>query len=101
MTLRTIAPRLQQARQSKLPKPTKKTDSYYLSPEWKALRAACLNRDEHRCSEPGCNSRAIIADHITSRRNGGADTLDNLRSLCRAHDNRKKENWDGTRRSGG
>lgn len=74
----------------------KKVDPFYQSPEWKALRVACFKRDGYRCVE--CGERAIIADHIKRRRDGGPDTLDNLRSLCRACDNRLKETWSGKRR---
>ena len=47
------------------------------------------------------SSRAVVVDHIVSPRNGGEDALSNLRSLCRLHDNRVKENALGDRRSGG
>jgi 5-methylcytosine-specific restriction endonuclease McrA len=43
----------------------------------------------------------VVADHIIRRRDGGADALGNLRSLCRAHDNSVKEAADGRRRGGG
>jgi hypothetical protein len=77
------------------------TDAYYRSPAWLALRAAALARDGGRCVVPGCGQRAVVVDHITGRRAGGGDTLSNLRSLCRAHDNQAKEGALGTRRSGG
>lgn len=75
----------------------KVSDSFYLSPQWKLLRSACLERDGHRCV---CGSRAFIVDHIKSRRAGGTDTLDNLRSLCRTCDNRVKE-FKGRRKNSG
>ena len=81
----------------------KQADPYYLSLEWRALRQACLRRDRFRCTAQGCDKPAIVADHIVSRRDGGKDELGNLRSLCRLHDNRWKEDHLGVRRgrSGG
>jgi len=78
--------------------PPKEADPFYLSPEWKALRMACLTRDRFRCTAPGCDRPAIVADHIVSRKAGGRDELGNLRSLCRTHDNRWREGPDGVRR---
>jgi 5-methylcytosine-specific restriction endonuclease McrA len=78
--------------------PPKVADAYYSTAEWKALRHACLKRDGFRCVAEGCGRPAIVADHIVSRRDGGADRLDNLRSLCRLHDNRWKEDAGGARR---
>lgn len=58
-------------------------DPFYRTPEWRALRSACLERDGYRCTVPGCGSTdRLTADHITPRRRGGPDTLDNLRTLC-------------------
>lgn len=79
---------------------------FYQSPEWRALKKACLDRDKHRCVVAGCCNRATFADHIVARPRGAkamtrADTLDNLRSLCRDHDNQIKEDASGNRRNGG
>lgn len=81
--------------------PPKVVDGYYQSAEWKALRKACLQRDLYRCTLalPGCLHTASIADHIVSRRKGGTDTIENLRSVCRSCDNRLKEDHLGERRS--
>ncbi len=85
--------------------PPKVADSFYHSPEWKALRAATFKRDGYRCVL--CGKPAIVADHIKSRRRwiaeglaGSPDTLENLRALCRDHDNRFKEDASGDRRGG-
>lgn len=59
---------------------------FYKTPFWKRLRAACLKRDR-TCTTPGCNQRAVVADHIIPRSKGGADTLENLRGLCIRHHN--------------
>jgi 5-methylcytosine-specific restriction enzyme A len=75
--------------------------SYYRSREWKALRERALARDRHRCIVPGCGRRAVRVDHIVARKDGGADTLANLRSLFADHDNQahreKGRRGDGTR----
>lgn len=63
------------------------------------MRAARLRIDGGRCVI--CGQRAVVVDHVVSRRAGGADALANLRSLCRAHDNGTKEDATGKRRSGG
>jgi hypothetical protein len=65
------------------------------------LRAARLRIDGYRCVVPGCGRLAVVVDHIVSRKIGGTDTLDNLRSLCRAHDNQVKEAPSGIRRTDG
>lgn len=79
----------------------KRVDPYYLSPEWRSLRGSALRRDGGRCVVPGCGKAAVVVDHIVSRRAGGPDTLANLRSLCRDHDQQVKEAADGRRRNGG
>ena len=55
------------------------------------MRAARLRLDHHVCVVPGCGAAAIVVDHIVPRYRGGSDTLNNLRSLCRVHDNQIKE----------
>jgi 5-methylcytosine-specific restriction endonuclease McrA len=77
------------------------TDPFYLSPTWKRLREAALRRDGFVCIVPGCGARATHVDHIKRRRDGGADSLPNLRSLCQLHDSQVKERSDGTRANGG
>lgn len=77
-------------------------DRYYQTPQWRALRRACLKRDGYRCTAPGCTStERLIADHIVSRRKGGSDTLANLRTLCAHHDAQVKETTKGTRWNNG
>lgn len=77
------------------------SDPFYHTPQWRALRTACLKRDHYRCTVPGCTDRATTVDHIKRRRDGGADALHNLRSLCSTHDNQVKEQANGQRRNGG
>ena len=81
----------------------KVADPFYATPEWKALRKACFERDGGRCVV--CGAQAVVPDHIVSRRTwfaerrpGSPDTLANLRSLCRTHDNAVKEGPTGERR---
>jgi 5-methylcytosine-specific restriction endonuclease McrA len=64
-------------------------DAYYGTLHWKKLRAAALLRDGGQCTaiEYGqrCTQQAVVADHIVPRREGGADALGNLQSLCHRH----------------
>jgi 5-methylcytosine-specific restriction endonuclease McrA len=76
-------------------------EPYYKSPEWRALRLACLKRDHFKCVVPGCGLKATSVDHIIGRREGGADALTNLRSLCKAHDNMVMQSSNGERRRSG
>jgi 5-methylcytosine-specific restriction endonuclease McrA len=70
-------------------------DPFYQSPLWKRLRAACLARDGYQCTMADCptpdrgRSGVLIADHIKPRREGGADELWNLRTLCPFCDGRR------------
>ena len=45
-------------------------------------KAACLNRDNYTCQCCKTKKGTLHAHHIVYRRNGGADTLDNLITLC-------------------
>jgi 5-methylcytosine-specific restriction protein A len=75
--------------------------AHYQTKRWRWLRAERLLLDAFTCTVPGCGAPAVVVDHIVSPRNGGADTLENTRSLCRHHDNQIKENAAGKRRRGG
>lgn len=46
------------------------------------VKAACLNRDNYTCQCCKTKKGTLHAHHIIYRRNGGADTLDNLITLC-------------------
>jgi len=87
--VRCLGPTVRAANLATVKLPPKVAESYYASPEWKALRLACLTRDHFRCVV--CGSPAVVADHIASRHDGGPDGLANLRSLCRCCDNRLRE----------
>ncbi|MBK6684398.1 MAG: HNH endonuclease [Deltaproteobacteria bacterium] len=50
------------------------------------LRRACLARDQHRCTVPGCQNNLFIdLHHLKKVRDGGAHTFENLTTLCSAH----------------
>ena len=98
--LKVLAPRLKPALQASVAFPPKVADPYYFTPEWKALRVACFERDGYICVVQGCGKAACVADHVVPRKQGGLDDLKNLRSLCRTHDNGAKENHLGERRGG-
>ena len=95
--VRMLPPRLPLARTAIVRLPPKVADPYYLTPEWRELRRQTLERDGGVCTVPGCGRRALVADHIVSRKAGGADALHNTRSLCRLHDNRLREGPTGRR----
>jgi 5-methylcytosine-specific restriction protein A len=71
------------------------SNPYYHTKHWKVLRERALKRDRYRCTTPGCGQRATIVDHRTTRPPSpaptAADTINNLRSLCRGCDNQVKE----------
>lgn len=64
---------------------TEKDDAYYHSPEWRALRA------EHLAIEPLCRRclprvvQGYGVNHIIPRHLGGADSHENLETLCKPH----------------
>jgi 5-methylcytosine-specific restriction endonuclease McrA len=80
------------------PPAPKVADPFYSSKPWRDLRAKRLALDRYVCAVEGCKQRAIVADHIVARAQGGADSIANLRSLCRLHDNQARERSDGSRR---
>ncbi|MBK6683458.1 MAG: hypothetical protein IPG45_03225 [Deltaproteobacteria bacterium] len=51
-----------------------------------SLRRACLARDHHHCTVPGCRNNLFIdLHHLKKVREGGAHTFENLITLCSAH----------------
>jgi len=76
-------------------------DPSYKSAFWRRLCAIVARRSGGFCEVPGCKARGAVVDHVISRRKGGADHPDNLRHLCRRHDNEVKETSSGDRRNGG
>jgi 5-methylcytosine-specific restriction protein A len=74
-------------------------------PDWRARRAAVLDRDgwrcvacgvpvHPRCSPVGCVACAHV-DHIVPRDAGGSDELGNLRALCAGHNMRRARTGPG------
>lgn len=61
-----------------------------LPAQWRNIRAAILHRDAYQCTRlqrgVRCPERATDVDHIQP---GGADTPDNLTSLCARHHGQK------------
>lgn len=52
----------------------------------KSLRRAVYQKYNSKCSYPGCNSRYFLEfDHVTPRAFGGKTIFENLRLLCRTH----------------
>lgn len=59
-------------------------------PSHAALKAFVIWRDGGRCRQCGCSDEAqLVADHIRSRRNGGAHHPDNMQCLCERCNARK------------
>jgi 5-methylcytosine-specific restriction enzyme A len=77
------------------------SDPFYRSPRWRSLREQRLRIDNQTCTVRGCGEPASVVDHVIARRNGGADLLHNLRSLCARHDKQVKELPNGKRRNNG
>jgi 5-methylcytosine-specific restriction endonuclease McrA len=100
MALITIKPSLHPAIMHTAKPQPKDADPYYRSKDWRVLRAQVLTRDHYQCTAPDCKAKASVVDHITSRRNGGTDTMSNLRSLCQSCDSSIKELASGQRRKG-
>ncbi len=75
-------------------------DPFYRTAAWRKLRADCLERDPI-CRTPNCGRTSSHADHITPRRQGGADSLSNLRGLCVACHNSRSARGNGELRAMG
>lgn len=79
------------------PKPTydaHRPNSYrrgYGGKRWQQIRLACLQRDPLcvECKRKGRLVPSTDADHVTPKRNGGTDDLDNLMGLCHQCHSRK------------
>ena len=53
--------------------------------ERKNLRYRVLERDNWKCTAPGCSKEACHVHHIVYRSAKGPDTMENLTSMCAAH----------------
>ena len=71
-------------RQGHTPAPLRPRANYQ-DGEYKKVRGKRLHKDQHLCVF--CKAPAATVQHVTYRRAGGGETLDDLRSLCRlCHD---------------
>lgn len=52
--------------------------------EWDRLSAR-IRRENPICQLDGCDQPSAIADHIVARVDGGPDSPENLRAVCRHH----------------
>lgn len=51
---------------------------------------------QYVCSKPGCGSKEnLTIDHLIPLSRGGADDLQNLRFMCRAHNGIKRDTIEG------
>lgn len=90
--LTTLAPRLSSSTPSRVTVPEKRAEPFYLSPEWRELRAYIVKRAGGIC-ECGCGCPIhgwTYVDHIREIKDGGA-LLDpmNLQALRADCHNRK------------
>ena len=76
-------------------------DKFYFSALWHRICDQVRTRSHGLCEVVGCGAPGKVFDHIVGRRAGGADHPDNVRHLCRMHDNQVKENSKGVRANGG
>lgn len=90
--LRTLGQKLRPSTSVKVRVPEKKAESFYLSPEWRALMDGIIvqrfgDRAHARCEDPDCRTKyrigiRVFGDHIVERKDGGA-LLDPRNVLCR------------------
>lgn len=79
MALKTLRPRLALIETRKLKPPDKVAESFYLSPEWRALIRHIIHVRGRRCEDPNCKTphrgvgQRIFGDHIVERKDGGAE----------------------------
>jgi 5-methylcytosine-specific restriction protein A len=90
--LRSIGQKLGPPRSVKVKPKEKRAESFYLSPEWRALMDTIIaerfgDRAHAKCEDPECRTPyrigiRIFGDHIIERKDGGAP-LDKRNILCR------------------
>lgn len=79
-----VSPPFGEAMQQRVP-PVPRPRADYKNTEYKNRRKQRLHQDHHLCVF--CKSPATTVQHITYRRAGGHESLDDLRALCRlCHD---------------
>lgn len=78
MKLRCLGSKLQPGVRIKVALPAKKADSFYLSPEWRALMDGIVRLRGRRCADPMHDPaktrtcRRVFGDHIRELKDGGA-----------------------------
>ena len=55
--------------------------AYYHTPAWRRVRNHVVDRDYGQCTVCA-SSRLLAVHHVLARKDGGADTPDNLVTLC-------------------
>ncbi len=69
-----------------------RTDPFYLSNEWRKIRAERLRMDGYRCTVMTdgvrCSAKASTVHHLVERKQGGTDHYGNLVSTCAACHNK-------------
>lgn len=86
--LRALPPLIRNIRSAVVKPEGKRTDPFYLSPEYQRWRAFVIARVGGRCQWPGCGTTIgrMYADHIQERSDGGADLdVTNGQCLCHRH----------------
>ena len=75
---------------SRINPPPKQTDPFYLSSEWRRFLSVIIRKRGKRCEDCGKTNCRIYGDHITERKDGGADFDEaNIRLRCGACHNKK------------
>src|SRR5690554_95167 len=109
--LRTIGQKLRPSSRFKIAPPPKRADSFYLSPEWRALVDGEMirrfgSKANARCEDAACKSPhrrgiRLFGDHIHERKDGGAP-LDpaNVMFRCGSCHSRKTAEARAARLSG-
>ena len=76
MNLRTIGYKLRLPQRVKLRQPRKMADSFYNSPEWRALIEAIVRQRGRSCQDPAhdrtkASTGRVFGDHVIELRDGG------------------------------
>jgi 5-methylcytosine-specific restriction protein A len=94
-TIRMLPGRIPEIETRSVVPALKRTDPFYLSPEWRAFIADIVRKRGKRCEDPHCQNpgghpRRIFGDHIIELRDGGAPFDEsNIRLLCGSCHTRK------------
>ena len=87
-TLRSALSPLNQSTAAPLASADDEIAQSYHTRAWRKLARECKKRDGYKCTMDDCETPGrgyggrLIADHVTAKRDGGADELSNLRTVC-------------------